>query len=470
MLKNLTGGTVINYGPALPAASISLDGSLFYKTSGDDQGLYVYTYKQDTDKAAFGDQSAQLWVPAVPSGLKFDDLGALISVDLRMANKDLTIYCNNYAQADKTWPMTFFNDLDVIWKKSNTAGGTELMRLAGNGVLTLGPNLVYHSGNSQLADVGKLNGQPGSYYQNASNLNAGTIPLARLPYAPVHQGGGTGQDAGHEIYLGYGPRTFCLQIDSTDYGNTWPISVTGSASTASYAATAGAATNANYASTAGAAQTAVNATNAANATYATNAGQAANATNATNATNANYATSAGNAQTANLATNANNATNAGTAGSVAWTGVVGRPTNVSQFTNDAGYINASQVPPSIPSGTRMLFQQSAAPTGWTKDTTHNDKALRVVSGGVSSGGSVDFSSAFVYGEVGMTSLTVAQLPPHTHGTPLWARSGSSDNYGDGGSGATQPGHRTLSTGNGDGHSHTLNLAVKYVDIIIATKN
>ena len=32
------------------------------------------------------------------------------------------------------------------------------------------------------------------------------------------------------------------------------------------------------------------------------------------------------------------------------------------------------------SGTTMLFQQSTAPTGWTKDTTHNDKALRVVTG------------------------------------------------------------------------------------------
>ena len=34
------------------------------------------------------------------------------------------------------------------------------------------------------------------------------------------------------------------------------------------------------------------------------------------------------------------------------------------------------------SGTTMLFQQSTAPTGWTKQTTHNDKALRVVTGTV----------------------------------------------------------------------------------------
>jgi len=49
---------------------------------------------------------------------------------------------------------------------------------------------------------------------------------------------------------------------------------------------------------------------------------------------------------------------------------------------------------SFASGTALLFQQTSAPTGWTKSTTHNDKALRVVSGAASSGGSVAFTSAF----------------------------------------------------------------------------
>ena len=47
------------------------------------------------------------------------------------------------------------------------------------------------------------------------------------------------------------------------------------------------------------------------------------------------------------------------------------------------------------SGTRMLFQQSTAPTGWTKITSGvNDRALRLVSGNVSSGGDYSFSSRF----------------------------------------------------------------------------
>lgn len=48
-----------------------------------------------------------------------------------------------------------------------------------------------------------------------------------------------------------------------------------------------------------------------------------------------------------------------------------------------------------PSGTRMLFHQTTPPTGWTKDTTRNDKALRVVSGTVGEdGGTTAFSSVF----------------------------------------------------------------------------
>ena len=49
----------------------------------------------------------------------------------------------------------------------------------------------------------------------------------------------------------------------------------------------------------------------------------------------------------------------------------------------------------FPSGTKMLFQQTSAPTGWTKITSAvNNKTLRVVSGSVGSGGNVSFTHAF----------------------------------------------------------------------------
>jgi len=169
----------------------------------------------------------------------------------------------------------------------------------------------------------------------------------------------------------------------------------------------------------------------------------------------------------------------------------------------------------FPSGTVMLFAQTAAPTGWTKSTTHNDKALRVVSGSASSGGSVAFTTAFasqaVSGTVGATTLTSSQIPAHTHtgttsnasltGTfgPFRQTLNSPDASASGvfslgnqfSSGDANAGSRntrsinmdashthtftTDSTGSGGSHDHTftgtaINLAVSYVDVILATKD
>ena len=48
----------------------------------------------------------------------------------------------------------------------------------------------------------------------------------------------------------------------------------------------------------------------------------------------------------------------------------------------------------VESGTKMIFNQTAAPTGWTKVTgSGNDTALRVTTGTVGTGGSVAFETA-----------------------------------------------------------------------------
>jgi len=151
---------------------------------------------------------------------------------------------------------------------------------------------------------------------------------------------------------------------------------------------------------------------------------------------------------------------------------------------------------SFDAGTLMLFQQTAAPTGWTKQTTHNDKSLRVVSGTASSGGSVAFTSAFtsqtptgsvaitsVTGSAGATTLSTPQIPSHTHPVPARFNQGLS-NYagpfagGDSGlqnSGATGGGgsHNhpfSFSSGSGTFSGNAINLAVQYVDLIIASKD
>ena len=147
----------------------------------------------------------------------------------------------------------------------------------------------------------------------------------------------------------------------------------------------------------------------------------------------------------------------------------------------AGVAPSWQAPVSFDAGTKMLFAQSAAPTGWTKDATHNNKALRVVSGTASSGGTVAFTTAFASqtpaGTVGSTTLTAAQMPSHTHlagGSNGYTQVSAAKGYvAVRGTGAT--GTATSSAGSDGSHNHTftgtaIDLAVQYVDVIIATKD
>jgi hypothetical protein len=154
-------------------------------------------------------------------------------------------------------------------------------------------------------------------------------------------------------------------------------------------------------------------------------------------------------------------------------------------TNGSGTLSwATAGGSSFPSGTLMLFQQTAAPTGWTKQITHDNKALRVVSGSASSGGSVAFTTAFasqgVSGTVGSTTLSTSQIPSHSHNIDtITGTDGGGGNSGVAGyvgvaqtAGAT---FGTSSAGSGGSHNHSfsgtaINLAVSYVDLIIASKD
>lgn len=126
-------------------------------------------------------------------------------------------------------------------------------------------------------------------------------------------------------------------------------------------------------------------------------------------------------------------------------------------------------------GTRMLFQQTAAPTGWTKETsaTYNDAALRMVTGAVGTGGADAFSTHFGTGKstAGFT-LTTSEMPAHTHqSAATYTLDGTYTQLraADAGSGAgTKTGG---STGGGGSHAHTLNnFNIKYADCIIAAKD
>lgn len=161
------------------------------------------------------------------------------------------------------------------------------------------------------------------------------------------------------------------------------------------------------------------------------------------------------------------------------------------------------------SGTKTIFHQTSAPTGWTKETVnYNDHALRVVNGSsLSSGGSVDFITAlrvspytfttvaFPY-TLGATTLDISRIPAHNHtigpsGTrfavtstaptltpttsPLTSTNttgslnGATNPNGVGGGSHTHPMTVTAS-GNVFSNSPNSSLEVNYIDVIIATLN
>jgi hypothetical protein len=155
------------------------------------------------------------------------------------------------------------------------------------------------------------------------------------------------------------------------------------------------------------------------------------------------------------------------------------------------------------SGTKMLFNQTAAPTGWTKITASNDVALRVVSGTVGSGGSVAFETAFASHTptiskpaITMTNaaftLTTSEIPGHDHTLRPYNGTGNAFNGGSellagngAGSRVSGVGNTGTQGGGGSGGSHThansavlaatptssaINLDVSYVDVIIASKD
>jgi hypothetical protein len=149
--------------------------------------------------------------------------------------------------------------------------------------------------------------------------------------------------------------------------------------------------------------------------------------------------------------------------------------NIASSLSIKNYVDSSVLSGGIEAGTYMFFQQSTAPNGWTKQTTHNDKALRIVSGSASTGGTIPFTTSFGSGKTtdGHT-LATTEIPSHSHlinySSP--ANGGNPSYYG-------APGHilsgastvATRNTGGGGPHTHDLsNFDLQYVDVIIARKD
>ena len=149
----------------------------------------------------------------------------------------------------------------------------------------------------------------------------------------------------------------------------------------------------------------------------------------------------------------------------------------------------------FPSGTKTVFYQSAAPTGWTQVVTLNNVALRIVSGGT--GGTAytsgqAFSSAVAAGTVGGTAITQANLPNvnfavtdpgHTHPYTDYHAAGTGGAGGSGyfvlpgassdTTGSNTTGIMVASGGSGTTHTHAFTgsaFNVNYANVILCQKS
>ena len=176
------------------------------------------------------------------------------------------------------------------------------------------------------------------------------------------------------------------------------------------------------------------------------------------------------------------------------------------YTGDGS--NLTGVEP-FPSGTKQVFYQASAPTGWTQDTAAalGNAAMRVVVGtGGGTGGSDTFQTTFgssrstetkdlpvagsVTGTVGSTTLSTPTIAAHTHTAPSFqserdSPTGSRPSYFP--TSANEINCPTCSTGGGGSHSHPFSgtlssttapsasfaipaMDLKFANVIIAAKD
>lgn len=68
-----------------------------------------------------------------------------------------------------------------------------------------------------------------AYVKSLGYITTANVALTYQPllgYTPVQQGGGTGQGT-NKLYIGWASSVLNLQVDSTNFGSTWPINISG---------------------------------------------------------------------------------------------------------------------------------------------------------------------------------------------------------------------------------------------------
>jgi len=129
----------------------------------------------------------------------------------------------------------------------------------------------------------------------------------------------------------------------------------------------------------------------------------------------------------------------------------------------------------IEAGTKMVFYQAAAPTGWTMDATVTDHMMRIVDGTTLVGGADGGSDDPVLNDkVPTHTHSTNTTGAHTHKYTLWR--GANDQAPGSSGSIIQTGDQTSTTSNGN-HSHTVTANAgasdwtpRFVNMILAVKS
>ena len=124
------------------------------------------------------------------NGLDADTVDGIQSTSFLRSDTSDTFNCNgnnlkfDFDTAGRD-SLIFTLNGTAYWKLIHDNSGEDLNidRLAGSGIVKIDGYKVFHAGNDGAGsglDADKLDGQEGSYYRNASNLNSGTIGTARI--------------------------------------------------------------------------------------------------------------------------------------------------------------------------------------------------------------------------------------------------------------------------------------------------
>jgi hypothetical protein len=144
----------------------------------------------------------------------------------------------------------------------------------------------------------------------------------------------------------------------------------------------------------------------------------------------------------------------------------------------------------IPTGSTTIWYNASAPAGWTAVSSVNDYLMKVVDnggGGVSSG-TVPYSTLFSRTQVDAHTLTEAELPAHRHFTvnndsvplgggtsnPVSASTSlvrNRDNqYLLAGTATSPSAGLSALTGSGDSHVHTMDMRVRTLAFVLASRD